>query len=124
MPAVTLATNPLISQQGRRAQRLAPTVVGAMGAATVILTTALTPLYQVGYLRVTVALSVATTFRIHVTPTGAGVQILNAQQGNNLVAESLYTWEVPSGEGCTYNFSALAAATVRYFSIEELEASQ
>lgn len=124
MPAVPLATTILFSLQGRRARHLAPTAVGAMAAATPILTAALTPLYDVSLLRVTVVLSVASRFQAIITPSGAAAVTADAEQGTALVADALYSWVIPVTTGSTYNFQALLAATVRLFSIEELEASQ
>lgn len=125
MPAVTLDTAPVISPNGRRAVRLTPCIPGAMVAATDILTVALTPIYGISLLRVTVASDVASIFRCHVH-TGATNYQLAAEQGVPIAADALYTWDIPvaSGSQLDYNFNFLLAATVKYFSIEELEAPQ
>jgi hypothetical protein len=90
-------------------------------ANTDILSNAVEPQHYPCMLRVSVALSVATTFILRLTNSATTVSIL-LNSGANLAATGLYTFDIPLGNGDTANFQAGAGATVLTLKVIEVGA--
>ena len=78
-------------------------------------------LTQNGILRVGVALSSATTFKLKLT-RGTTTKVLLYNSGSNLVVDALYIFDFNVRSGDKVNFRAGASCTVQVLNVDEITA--
>lgn len=93
----------------------------AVTADTDILSAALTPLNYPCLFRVMAAFSAAGIFRAIITK-GGSTQILDFNQGNNVVAAGLYIFDLLIHEADSANFRYSVNATLKVLRVQEIEA--
>ena len=90
-------------------------------ADTDILAAAITPLNYPCLFRVMAAFSAAGIFRATITK-GVDTQIVNFNQGNNLVAAAVYIFDLIVHEGGSVNFQYSVNATLQVLRVQEIDA--
>ena len=93
----------------------------AVTADTDILAAALTPLNFPCLFRVMAAFSAAGIFRATITK-GANTQTVDFNSGGNLVAASLYIFDLLVHEGGSVNFRHSVDATLQVLRVQEIDA--
>lgn len=92
-----------------------------MGAAADLLTVALTPVFLLSLIRVTVLPATASILSARIAPSGAAVVTAAANSGTALSAGAAFSFLLPANSASTYNFRFTLAITVDLLMIEELE---
>ena len=93
----------------------------AVTADTDILTAAIIPVNYPCLFRVLAAFSAAGIFRATMTKNG-DTQVVDFNQGNNLVAASLYMFDLLVHEGGSVNFQYSINATLQVLRVQEIDA--
>jgi len=107
----------------RRMLRLVPISKGTkfntlIGADTNIFDEDLSPTYDVGIFRITVAVSPSAVVRVRITRNAISKN-LDLNEGSALTNNALYTFDIPVRKGDQINIRTSVGTTLQYLTVDE-----